>query len=201
MTLCGWQDVQIQMLQLPFCNSKWGHLHCDLGWASAAALTSVIRIRLEIRFDTIQSFWNSRRVHGVYSEEQHLWWPSSCTTIRWTGILAPHYHPAITSGSHCTPLETSANGLTMCGVMLTWHHLGVGLSKRHQEPVWWGSKKPSMATVFGSEGKPHHNVWVPVVGLPNKVRVMLTMPSRHSMGAHEGKHICNLKKRVYYIIF
>ena len=45
-----------------------------------------------------------------------------------------------------------------------------------------------MATVFGFEGKPHHNVWVPVVGLHNKVRVMLTMPSRRSVEAHEGKH-------------
>ena len=68
-----------------------------------------------------------------------------------------------------------------------------------------GFKKTSMATVFGSEGKPHHNEWVPAAGLPNnnkiapcgminvffklKVRVMLSMPSRRNVGAHEGKHM------------
>ena len=43
--------------------------------------------------------------------------------------------------------------------------------------------------MFGFEGKPHHNVGVPLVGLHNKVRVMVTMPSRCNVDAHEGKHM------------
>ena len=53
-----------------------------------------------------------------------------------------------------------------------------------------GSKKHAMATVFGPEGRPHHTAGISAVSLPHTVRVMLTMPSRHSMGTHKGANEC-----------
>jgi len=58
-----------------------------------------------------------------------------------------------------------------------------------------GSKKHSMATVvFGPEDRPHHIAPISAVSLPSTVRVMLTMPSRHSMETHKLAHTTEFKK-------
>ena len=75
------------------------------------------------------------------------------------------------------------------GVMATWPDDNIGQMQS-------GSKKHSMATVFGPEGRPHHIAPISAVSLiiPSTVRVMLTMPSRHSMETHKLAHTTEFKK-------